>query len=163
MRIAALERRLVPAEGSTVSKWLASLGVLVAGNMPVADAKVKIAIYAPGLVEVPARAFTRATLYEAGRRFKWWPSFAELSEFLAEQSRDDREDLARLQEQREQDERDEQRQEPTPEERSEIGEMVADTLRRLGGTRRRPPPRRPTPIHVPGGPGERAAQAACWR
>jgi hypothetical protein len=75
------EALLRPADKALVAKWLGALGVLCAGQMTAADAKVKIAAYAP-LLECPASVLTRRTLQDAGRSFKWFPSFAEVSTFL---------------------------------------------------------------------------------
>lgn len=70
------------ADQDTIRKWLAALGVLCAGQLTAADAKAKISIYAPMLREHSAAAFTAATLQRAGKKFKWFPSFAEIDEFL---------------------------------------------------------------------------------
>jgi len=72
---------LRPADQATVAKWLTSLGVLCAGQTTASDAKTKIAAYAP-LMDYPASVLTKQTLQDAGRAFKWFPSFAEVSEFL---------------------------------------------------------------------------------
>lgn len=75
--------------------WLAQLGVLCAGNMPAADAKVKIQAYGYDL-EFPALCFTDATRASAARQFTWFPSFAELSEFLESIARPYRIQLERM-------------------------------------------------------------------
>jgi hypothetical protein len=75
------EGLLKPADKQLVAKWLGALGVLCAGQLTAADAKVKIAAYAP-LLDCPASVLTKRTLADAGRAFKWFPSFAEVSEFL---------------------------------------------------------------------------------
>lgn len=79
----AIKAALQPVGSDVVAKWLASLGVLCAGQMSAADAKIKMAAYVP-LIEEPAIAFTSATLKAAGERFKWFPSFSEITEFLRE-------------------------------------------------------------------------------
>jgi hypothetical protein len=75
---------LLPADQQTVKHWLAALGVLVAGQMPAADAKAKLGAFAPMLKHPPV-CFTRDTLEAAGRAFKFFPSFSELAAFLDEQ------------------------------------------------------------------------------
>lgn len=82
----AAERALAPASAETMRKWLASLGLLCAGATSVTEARAKIGAYA-SLMDYPPACFTKATLAEAGRRFKWLPSFAELSAFLDEVAR----------------------------------------------------------------------------
>lgn len=74
-------RAATPADMDLVRKWLAALGVMCAGNMPAADAKAKIGVYAPNL-DHPHSCFTEETLREAGRAFKWFPSYSEVAEFL---------------------------------------------------------------------------------
>jgi hypothetical protein len=78
------EAALRPADKQTAREWLMALGVLVAGQMTTNDAKAKIGAYAP-LLDHPACCFTRATLEEAGRQFKFFPAFAEIAAFLDEQ------------------------------------------------------------------------------
>jgi len=75
--------------------WLAQLGVLCAGNMPAADAKVKIQAYGYDL-EFPALCFTDATRASATRKFTWFPSFAELTEHLEAIARPYRIQLERM-------------------------------------------------------------------
>lgn len=77
------EAALKPADVADVRKWLASLGLLCAGQMSASDAKLKLAAYAP-LLDQPACCYTQDTLREAGKRFTWFPSFAELNAFLEE-------------------------------------------------------------------------------
>jgi hypothetical protein len=80
-RLSRAEALLKPADKALVQKWLQALGVLCAGQMTAADAKAKIGAYVP-LLDAPASVLNRRTLADAGRAFKWFPSFAELSEFL---------------------------------------------------------------------------------
>ncbi len=75
-----------PADRETVRMWLASLGVMCAGQITAADAKAKIGVYVPNL-DHPASCFTKETLTEAGRKFKWFPSYAEIAEFLDAKAR----------------------------------------------------------------------------
>jgi hypothetical protein len=82
----AAERALAPASAETMGKWLASLGLLCAGATSAAEARAKIGAYA-SLMDYPPACFTKSTLADAGRRFKWLPSFAELTAFLDEVAR----------------------------------------------------------------------------
>ncbi|HXQ41622.1 MAG TPA: hypothetical protein VN821_10155 [Candidatus Udaeobacter sp.] len=79
----AAERALAPASAETMGRWLASLGLLCAGAMAAQEARAKIGAYA-SLMDYPPACFTKATLREAGRRFKWLPSYAELAALLDE-------------------------------------------------------------------------------
>jgi hypothetical protein len=79
----ATEDALKPAPRQKAKDWLAMLGTLCAGQMTAADAKAKIGVYVP-LMEAPELVLTRETLREAGERFKWFPSFAEISAFMDE-------------------------------------------------------------------------------
>jgi hypothetical protein len=77
-----VERLCQPCPRETVSKWLATLGVMCAGQqLTAADAKAKISAYSAHLNH-PASCFTNDTLNEAARKFKWFPSYAEVAEFL---------------------------------------------------------------------------------
>jgi hypothetical protein len=80
-RLRAAEELLRPADPTLVAKWLSKLGILCAGQMTASDAKTKISAYAP-LLQCPSSVLTDRTLVDAGRAFKWFPSFAEVSEFL---------------------------------------------------------------------------------
>lgn len=82
-KTAALDRALLPADISITRKWLGTLGVMCAGKMEIADARAKIAVYAANLRH-PEFCFTQDTLVEAGKKFTWFPSFAEVSAFLDE-------------------------------------------------------------------------------
>lgn len=84
-RLGRAEALLRPADKQLLKRWLSALGVLCAGQMTAADAKAKIGAYVP-LLDAPAAVLTKRTLQDAGRQFKWFPSFAELSEFLDGQS-----------------------------------------------------------------------------
>jgi hypothetical protein len=79
-------RLAADAELDTIRKWLASLGVMCAGQMSATDAKAKMAVLAP-MLKHPGSSFTEDTLREAARKFKWFPSFAEVDEFLDKKSR----------------------------------------------------------------------------
>lgn len=75
------EALLKPADKKLIEKWLVHLGVLCAGQISVEDAKAKVIAYAE-LMDYPAGVLNRRTLADAGRAFKWFPSFAEVSSFL---------------------------------------------------------------------------------
>ena len=77
-----LKEALRPARQSDVELWLASLGSMTAGRKHDDDAEISIQATAAMLDDMPSAVFTGETLKKALRRFKWWPSFAELSEFL---------------------------------------------------------------------------------
>jgi hypothetical protein len=47
-----------------------------------ADAEIKLAAYVDMLEEYPAGCFTKRTLRQAAETFKFFPSYAELVEFL---------------------------------------------------------------------------------
>lgn len=79
-----IEHQLRPAAKETVSKWLANLGLLCAGQMPANDAKMKVAAYLPHIAQ-PECSFTAESLKAAGQKFSWFPSFAEVNAFLDEQ------------------------------------------------------------------------------
>lgn len=91
----ALDGSLMPADRQTVERWLIALGTLCAGNLTAADARVKVMAYAR-LIDHPGACFTEATLRVAGKAFKWLPSFAELSAFLDEQAKPQRDLRARV-------------------------------------------------------------------
>lgn len=93
--VPALTDQLTPAREGVRLQWLAQLGILVAGVMSSGDAKAKAQAYAPAL-DYPALCFTTETKIEAARRFKWFPSFAELAEFFDEICKPRREQLQRV-------------------------------------------------------------------
>ena len=80
-RLGRAEALLKPADEKLVRNWLGRLGVLCAGQMTSADAKIKIENYVP-LLKCPASVLNQHTLEDAGRRFKWFPSYAEIAEFI---------------------------------------------------------------------------------
>ena len=72
-----------------VRKWLQSLGVLVATGMSVGDAKERLATFVPLLaVEFDSRFFNAATLAFVARKCKFFPTFSEICDALAEWGRD---------------------------------------------------------------------------
>lgn len=84
----------------TRGHWLAQLAMLTisAGKNTLEEQLGRVATVAIGLT-YPAFCFTSATLYQAARRFKFFPSFAELAAFLdevVEPARRTRDRLSRL-------------------------------------------------------------------
>ena len=81
-RLAVLTSALAskPSQG-LMAEWLGSLGSLVAGQMPAAEATQRLRAYV-AMLDHPAFCFTADTLKDAARRFKWFPSFAEIAEFF---------------------------------------------------------------------------------
>lgn len=75
-----------PSQGSEElrRKWLLTLGLLTAGKMPVDEAKARVAAYASLLDDYPDEVFSRQNLKLAAGTFKWFPSFAELTDLLWE-------------------------------------------------------------------------------
>jgi hypothetical protein len=65
-----------------VAEWLGQLGVLTAGKMTADDARMRLAAYAGMLSDAPIGAFTRESLKRAARKFTWFPTFSEVSEFI---------------------------------------------------------------------------------
>jgi hypothetical protein len=58
-----------------------ALGTLTATRPGEADGLAKVRAYA-AMLEFPASAFTRSSLDAAARKFRWFPSYAELVEHL---------------------------------------------------------------------------------
>jgi hypothetical protein len=73
-----------PAHLKHVGIWLNDLGALVAGSMPLAETKTRIAAVTSLLAEHFPRAetFTRASLAAMAREFRFFPSYAEVFEHL---------------------------------------------------------------------------------
>lgn len=82
----ALADWMRPADEDTVRRWLADLGILVAGTMGVEEARAKLAAYSRLLADdYPVAAFSQRTLAAAGRRFNtYFPTFGKVAEFLDE-------------------------------------------------------------------------------
>jgi hypothetical protein len=68
-----------------IGTWLNDLAAMTAGQTPLADAKAKIATIAEVLLcDFPdQRCYSKQSLYAAAREFKWFPTYAELSSFMA--------------------------------------------------------------------------------
>lgn len=79
--LAAIDEALRPAPEPLVLRWLTALGTLTATKPDEADATGKARAYAT-MLEYPASAFTKASLAVAARKFRWFPSFAEVCEHL---------------------------------------------------------------------------------
>lgn len=75
-----------PDDGRTWN-WLLMLGAITAGRTSMDDAKVKLTAYRK-LLEVPVGIFDDETVMRrAGKRFKFFPSFSELAEFIEAERR----------------------------------------------------------------------------
>ncbi len=83
--LAEAEKALEPPNMDARRKWLAAVGTLCAGKMSASDAESKLAAYAE-LLGHPRAVFTRGSLKRAGARFRWFPSFAEINEFLDDEA-----------------------------------------------------------------------------
>jgi hypothetical protein len=79
--LAAIEAALQPAPQALALRWITALGTLTASKPGEADGSAKAQAYA-AMVEFPASAFTRASLDAAARKFRWFPSYAEVCEHL---------------------------------------------------------------------------------
>ena len=96
-RAAEAAQWMQPVDDATVRQWLSDLGVLVAGSLSVEEARAKLAAYTSLIEgEYPRACFTKKMLAEAGRRFKWFPSFGEVVAYLDEVKGDLRVRLDRL-------------------------------------------------------------------
>lgn len=95
---AGVDETLKPAPAEVVERWLEALGTLVSAAPGEAEAARKIRAMSV-MLEFPARCFNRASLDAAARRFKFFPSYAELCEHLeaeASELKRLRHDLRRL-------------------------------------------------------------------
>lgn len=80
-----------------VRQWLQSLGVLVATAMTLAEAKERLATFAPLLnAEFDRRFFNERSLAFVAKRCKFFPTFSEICEHLHEFGADLRSDQLRL-------------------------------------------------------------------
>ncbi|HTO99800.1 MAG TPA: hypothetical protein VMJ64_00375, partial [Anaerolineales bacterium] len=65
-------------------RWLASLGTLCAGAMPLEEAQARVAAFASMLCEqYGGEAFTQASLQTVARGCRFFPSYGELCEALS--------------------------------------------------------------------------------
>lgn len=82
--ISACDDALRPASSETVGKWLTALGGTCAvASGPSQDAKEKVWAYI-NVLDFPPICYTHGTLKRAARKFKFFPTVSELSEFFAE-------------------------------------------------------------------------------
>lgn len=95
----ALADWMRPADEDTVRRWLADLGILVAGTMGVEEARAKLGAYSRLLADdYPRLVFTERTLVAAGRRFNtYFPTFGKVAEFLDETAAELRTKVNRVQ------------------------------------------------------------------
>jgi hypothetical protein len=93
--VAAFEAALVPALHGMKLAWLTKLGALCASRMTDADVKTIFPQYAAAL-DYPALCFTDDTRNAAARRFKFFPTVAELTQFLDAEAQPHRQQLHRL-------------------------------------------------------------------
>lgn len=90
-----MEASLELADSNLKTKWLATLGSLVAGNMPAIEVQTRLKAFSM-VWDVPACLLTKEALRAAAARFKWFPSFAELDAFIQEREKPLREKTKRL-------------------------------------------------------------------
>lgn len=82
---------MLPNSPMPVRRWLATLGMVVAGAMPADEARMRIEVIAPLLEDqFPAWAFTAASLQAVARGAKFFPAYAELAEALSGWLRENR-------------------------------------------------------------------------
>ena len=79
--LAAVDEALRPAPEGLALRWLTALGTLTATRPDEADAAGKARAYAT-MLEFPTSAFNRRSLDAAARKFRFFPSYAELCEHL---------------------------------------------------------------------------------
>lgn len=79
--LAAIEAALQPAPQALALRWISALGTLTATKPGEADGDAKARAYA-AMLEYPGSAFSRASLDAAARKFRWFPSYAEVCEHL---------------------------------------------------------------------------------
>jgi hypothetical protein len=79
---------LRPASREHKAKWIVVLGTVTANRPePTDDAGRRVEAYI-GLLDASAACFSKETLQNAAKRFRWFPSVAELAEFFDEYSRE---------------------------------------------------------------------------
>lgn len=164
--VAIYEDLLSPCRPSDFGQWLATLGVLCAGNMTADDAKTKIAAYR-GLLHPVKGVLTQATLDKAGRTFKWFPTYGEIADLLAGEERELRNQLARAKQIRDWKPAEVKREEHRPVTPEEVDAILAkhgwrkreDRSGQLESAQQvQPKPIRPARNNLPEGPGARAAR-----
>ena len=163
--VAIYDAMLEPVSQIDFAKWLASLGILCAGNMTADDAKAKIGAYKT-LMHPPRGVLTQESLDKAGRTFKWFPTYGEVAEFLDAEERELRNQMARAKQIRDWRPQNLKPAEPQPRVTpAEIDAIMAKHgLRKMPGSSGREvredeaKPVRPMRNNLPEGPGERAAR-----
>ncbi len=94
--IAAAKRWLIDmaplldrARVDSVRQWVIALALQTSGKgMSAGDAEAKAMAYSSTLCDEPGHSFTTGTLKAAARHFKWFPSVAEIIEFLRKEAAD---------------------------------------------------------------------------
>ena len=82
--VSACDEALRPAGHDTVIKWLSALGsVSASASSDSTDVKIKISAYA-NVMDFPPMCYTHGTVKRAARKFKFFPTVAELSNFFAD-------------------------------------------------------------------------------
>lgn len=79
--------RFIPAQISSARRWLDSLGMFVVGKTTVEDLSARIEAYAGIACKYPRGVFTKSSLERAAEKFKFWPSYAEIREFLDDEKK----------------------------------------------------------------------------
>jgi hypothetical protein len=78
----AIDAQLAAAPQPDVELWLATLGALTARrDQAMQDVQIRLRAYA-SMMTVPAGCLTQEVLARAGRKFTWFPAYAEVAEFI---------------------------------------------------------------------------------
>lgn len=78
----AFDAACEPADAATIEQWLGALVAAVANPPAQADFRMRVGPVLLALGDLPAGVWTRETLRQAMRAFKWWPPVAELGDLL---------------------------------------------------------------------------------
>lgn len=89
-RLAAIEALAAPAGVATVRKWLLIVASGVNNAPGVEDFGPRASAVAMACSDLPGWGFSDATAREALRRFKWFPSAAEVASLIAEATQAER-------------------------------------------------------------------------
>lgn len=82
--VIACDDALRPAGYDTMIKWLSALGAVSASpSSDSTDVKIRMSAYA-NVMDFPPMCYTQGTLKRAARKFKFFPTVAELSNFFAD-------------------------------------------------------------------------------
>lgn len=79
--------RFQPSQISSARRWLDSLGMFVVGKTTVDDLTARIEAYAGIACKYPRGCFTQSSLERAAEKFKFWPAYAEIRDFLEEEKK----------------------------------------------------------------------------